>query len=47
MKDQYYCKPDVYNWSSLKFKMQFIIPSKWGIIYLNLYLPALLPKPIF
>ena len=46
MKDQYYFKGDVTNWGSLKFKMQFIVPSKWGTIYFNLYLPALVPKPI-
>ena len=47
MKDQYYFKGDMVNWSQIRLKGQFIVPTKWGNIFINIYLPPISPSGIF
>ena len=46
MKDKYYFKGDMLNWSNLRLKGQFILPTKWGIIYINIILPPVIQQGI-
>lgn len=46
MKDQYYFKGDIANWSNLKLKGQFILHTSWGIIYIGIILPPIFERGI-
>ena len=46
MKNEYYFKGDMIDWSNIKFKAQFDFRTDWGNIKLNIILPPILQQGI-